>query len=607
VNSYYRRHPSRVLHPFFGKTCARISPSIIAALLAVGFVGLKDACAQEVSAVSEGWAKGRILVMPRAGLSDRDFDNTLKSHRGRAAGKVGNTNVRVVTLPEGASETAVATALSHHPHIKFAEVDKRVALSFSSNDPYFSSEWHLTKIGAPLAWDSATAAGVTIAILDTGVDSAHPDLASQITPGWNSYDNNSNTADVHGHGTATAGTAAAAVNNGAGVAGVALGTKIMPMRISDPSGYAYWSTTASAITWAADHGAKVANISFDGVSGSSTVQTAAQYLRNKGGVTIAAAGNNNRDEGFTPSDAIISVSATDSNDVRASWSSYGSFVDVSAPGVGILTTNRNGGYGSWSGTSFSSPIVAGAVALIMGSRAGLTPSQIETALFSTATDLGALGKDAYYGHGRVNVAAAVLAALNMNLADTQAPSALITSPTGGTVKGLVAINVTATDNVGVARVVLLVNGAALATDATAPYQFSWDSTKSPDGAVALVAIAYDAAGNSRSSSTVNVTVANAVATPIADTMPPTVVINSPTNGGNVTGNTQINVSGTDNKGAAGLTQYVYIDNVLRCTGSGGTLTCNWNSRKATPGVHVISAVARDAAGNSASTSIEVFR
>ena len=606
MNSYDRR-PSRFLRPFFGKSCTRISPSIIAALLAVSSVGLKEACAQDVSAVSEGWAKGRILVMPRVGLSDSEFDNSLKSHRGRAVGKIGNTNVRVVTLPEGASETAVAAALSHHPHIKFAEVDKRVALSFSSNDPYFSSEWHLTKIGAPLAWDSATATGIIIAILDTGVDSAHPDLASQITPGWNSYDNNSNTADVHGHGTATAGAAAAAVNNGSGVAGVALGAKIMPMRISDASGYAYWSTTASALTWAADHGAKVVNISFNGVSGSSTVQTAAQYLRNKGGVTIVAAGNNNKDEGFASSNTMISVSATDSNDVRAGWSSYGSFVDVSAPGVGIWTTNRNGGYGSWSGTSFSSPIVAGAVALIMGSRAGLTPSQIETALFTTTTDLGSLGKDSYYGYGRVNVAAAVLAALNMTLADTEAPSALITSPTAGTVKGLVAVNVTANDNIGVARVVLMVNGVAIATDTTSPYQFSWDSTKSPDGAAAIVAVAYDAAGNSRSSSTVNVTVSNAVATPIADTTPPTVVITSPTNGGNVTGNIQINVSGTDNAGAAGLTQYVYIDNVLKCTGSGGALTCNWNSRKATPGAHVISAVARDAAGNGASTSIQVFR
>ena len=136
----------------------------------------------------------------------------------------------------------------------------------------------LRKINAPTAWDTSTGAGITIAILDTGVDGTHPDLAAQMVPGWNSFDNNGNTSDVLGHGTAVAGVAAAASSNGVGIAGVAGGARIMPIRISDSAGYAYWSTAAQGLTWAADHGAQVANISFEGMAASSTMQAAAELL-----------------------------------------------------------------------------------------------------------------------------------------------------------------------------------------------------------------------------------------------------------------------------------------------------------------------------------------
>lgn len=139
-------------------------------------------------------------------------------------------------LPSNASEQAVAALLAHNPHIKFAELDQRVAPGLATNDPYAGSEWHLAKIGAPAAWDSTQGSGVTIAILDSGVDGSHPDLAANMVAGWNVYDNNSNTADVYGHGTAVAGTAAAVSNNGTGVASVAGGAKIMPIRISDSTG-----------------------------------------------------------------------------------------------------------------------------------------------------------------------------------------------------------------------------------------------------------------------------------------------------------------------------------------------------------------------------------
>ena len=241
------------------------------------------------------FAAGRLLVESKAGVADDEFDAVLDAHGGKSAGKLKGLNVHVVTLRAGQSEKDVAARLARHPQVKFAELDQLVAPDGMTNDPLGTSEWHLAKIGAPTAWDTSSGAGTIIAILDTGVDPTHPDLAAQLVPGWNFYDNNSNTADVTGHGTAVAGTAAAAANNAIGVAGVAGGARLMPVRITDTAGYAYWSTVAAALKWAADHGARVANISY-AVTSSSTIQSAAQYMRSKGGVVVVSAGNNGIDE-----------------------------------------------------------------------------------------------------------------------------------------------------------------------------------------------------------------------------------------------------------------------------------------------------------------------
>src|SRR5687768_9895831 len=138
---------------------------------------------------SEAWAKGRILVAPRAGLPEKEFAKILGAHGGKGR-KIGQSNLYIVDLPGNASEKAVAARLAHHPALKFAELDHMVAPELVPNDPYYGSAWHLPKIGASSAWDSSQGAGITIAILDSGVDSAHPDLATEIVPGWNFYDNN---------------------------------------------------------------------------------------------------------------------------------------------------------------------------------------------------------------------------------------------------------------------------------------------------------------------------------------------------------------------------------------------------------------------------------
>lgn len=570
----------------------------IAALCSVGASG------GAVAAQPTEFAKGRVIVHARAGLADAEVAKIAAPHGGKAR-RIGNSDLFIIDLPANASETAVANLLAHHPQLKFAELDAIIKPALVTNDPYLGSEWHTTKIGAPTAWDSTQGAGVTIAIVDSGVDATHPDLAANIVAGWNFYDNNSNTADVTGHGTAVAGAAAAVSNNGAGVSGVAGAAKIMPLRVSDTGGGATGSAIAQALTYAADHGVRVANVSFAGVPGNTTIQSAAQYMKGKGGLVVVAAGNNGINENITPTTTMISVSSTESTDLLSTFSSYGSYVAVSAPGDYIWSTTRGGGYGQWWGTSFASPVAAGVVALMMSARPDLPNTQIESLLYSSATDLGAAGRDIYYGYGRVNASAGVAAAKASARVDDQAPSSSIAAPlVGATVSGLVPVNASAADNVGVTRVDLQVNGKTVASDSVSPYAFSWDSTTVANGTAGLVAVAFDAAGNSKASTSVSVTVANAV---VADSTPPTVAISNPASGSKVSGTVNVSANASDNAGSGGIKQSIYLDGKLVATGTGASLSWSWNTRKASAGSHTIQAVAQDAAGNKSSSSVLVSR
>jgi subtilisin family serine protease len=575
---------------------------------AAAAVALMAASGASLAAPPAQYAPHRVIVEARAGLSDAALNNILSVHGGKAR-KLGQSRLYVVDLPANASETAVAQVLSHRPELKFAELDRVVHASATANDPYFGNEWHLAKIGASSAWDTAQGAGVTIAILDSGVNVNHPDLVGRLVPGYNIYDGNTDVTDVCGHGTAVSGVAAATTNNAAGVAGVAGAASLMPVRIAygDSTGcHSYYSTIASGLTYAADHGARVANISYGGVAGSSTVMSAANYMKTKGGLVFVSAGNNNIDENISSDGSMIAVSATDANDAKASFSSWGTFVTLSAPGTSITTTDNSGGYSTWQGTSFSSPLSAGVAALVMSARPDLSGAQVQSLLYSTAVDLGAAGLDPVFGYGRVNAAAAVQAAASFVApADTTAPTVSLAAPLGGsTVSGLVPVTVNAADNVGVARVDLLVNGTVVATDTGAPFSFSWDSTGVANGKASLSAVAYDAAGNAGSAPAVSVNVSNVTTTVANDTTPPVVSINNPV-GGTVTGNVSVSVSAADNAGASGIKMTLMIDGVTKATGSGGSLGYNWNTKKGSSGAHTLTVTARDAAGNTSTASVSV--
>lgn len=556
--------------------------------------------------VSQTWKAGQILVKHKAGLSDDEFDKVLKGNQGKVKERIGNLRVHVISVPENAEE-AVVRALSKNPHIEFAELDMVAEIvATTPNDPKYSSAWHLTKIQSPNAWDVSKADGITIAILDSGVDGAHPDLASKILPGWNSVDGTSNTADIHGHGTAVAGTAAAITDNANGVAGVAWNAKILPVRITnDSTGYAYWSDIARGLSWAADNGADVANISYEAYK-SSSITSAAQYMRSKGGLVVVSAGNSGVDTGYSDNPYMITVSATDSSDAKASWSNYGALVDVAAPGVSILTTNRGGSYGSWSGTSFSSPATAGVAALIMAANPNLTPDDIEKVLETSAVKVAGVDFHPYFGYGRVDAAAAVQLALNTTAADTEAPKVAIFSPSAGTVvNGLVQVDVSAADNVSVDAVSFYANGKLVGTDDIAPYQFSWDTTAVADGTVSLTATATDGAGNEGASTAVSVTVQNQAAKIVADQAPPTVAISNPSNAAKVSGIVPVAVAANDDVAVAKV--QLYIDGKLVSSTTNKTLTYNWNTKKVAAGSHAIKAVATDTASKTSEMAITVTR
>jgi hypothetical protein len=279
--------------------------------------------------------------------------------------------------------------------------------------------------------------------------------------------------------------------------------------------------------------------------------------------------------------------------------------------VSILTTADGGVYRYASGTSFSSPITAGVVGLIMSANPELAPAEVGNLLETSADDLGAEGYDSSFGFGRVNAYEALLAATNTPPPplDTTPPSVAISSPSDGeTVSGTINVNVSASDDVGVTDVELYLDGEFLATDTAEPFAFAWDTTQWTDGVHTLEAIAYDAAGNSTTSDAVIVTVDNAV----TDTTPPAISIVSPADGATVSKVVRIKVSASDNVEVQRVE--VYVDGKMIGTISCETTSCaptfNWNvkRKKVAKGAHTILARAYDAAGNlGTSSTVTVYK
>jgi len=272
------------------------------------------------------------------------------------------------------------------------------------NDTYWSSQWSLPQIQAPDAWEINTGStSVVIAVIDTGVDLAHPDLDDKIVPGHDFVNDDDDPQDDFGHGTHVSGIAAAETNNRLGVAGISWGARIMPVKVLDYSGTGTYYDVADGIVWAADQGAHILNMSLGGPQPSSVLEDAVNYAWDKGAVLVAAAGNDGTNWPIYPAayQNVIAVAATDRNDQPAYFSNYGHYIGVAAPGVDILSTFPDG-YLSWQGTSMASPHVAGLAALVFSVDESQTNAAVRQRIEQTADDLGSPGWDEYYGYGRIN-------------------------------------------------------------------------------------------------------------------------------------------------------------------------------------------------------------
>ena len=317
----------------------------------------------------------------------------------------------VVHAPPGTDLTAFAHELSTQPGVQYAEPDGIVSASMASNDPGFPSQWGMSKIGAPMAWDTARGSSVKVAVVDSGVDLDHPDLVGRLDTD-NDYDfvNSDSTAqDDQGHGTHVAGIIGATLNNGLGVAGVANQCTILPVKVLGAGNWGWSSDVADGIRWAADNGAEVINLSLGSASDDSVQDAAVQYAVSRDCVVVASAGNDASYGVLYPAadDNVVGVGSTTTSDTLSDFSNYGPEVDIAAPGSAVYSTTYDGGYGNKTGTSMAAPHVAGVVALIRSKNPTWTRSQVESQLFSTALDLGSAGRDDYFGHGRVRAATAV--------------------------------------------------------------------------------------------------------------------------------------------------------------------------------------------------------
>ncbi|MEO8877871.1 MAG: S8 family peptidase [Polyangiaceae bacterium] len=305
-----------------------------------------------------------------------------------------------VTDVDAASEGGLIARLSADARVEHAEPMEIFEATFVPNDPlYDAKQWHLKRVGAEQAWDYACGQGVTVAVVDTGVAcydkgpfSRGTDLSgTRCGGGYNFVDDSEEAVDDQGHGTHVAGTIAQTTNNDKGVAGLAFCANLMPVKVLNKYGWGTLADVAEGIRYAADNGASVINLSLGGSSPSKVLEAAVDHAIGKGVIVVAAAGNSGKSVGYPAAyDGVIAVSASDSNDNIAWFSSRGRQVAIAAPGVGVTQqTICEGGknkcelFGTFNGTSMASPHVAGAAAMLVGLGVG-DPEAVREELQGTA-------------------------------------------------------------------------------------------------------------------------------------------------------------------------------------------------------------------------------
>jgi thermitase len=458
--------------------------------------------------------------------------------------------IRVTHFQAAGSGLALLEHLRKRPDVEFAEFDSVVSTmqsAFVPNDPYYGTTYVTSHYGSidqwgPRAVSAAAAWGLTegsrsivIAIVDTGVDDTHPDLASKIV---GEYSYVGTIKDGFGHGTHVAGIAAGATNNNLGIAGMCPNCGILSVKVLNDQGSGYMSDVASGITYAASHGARVISLSLGGSGRSETLHSALDYALANNALPVCAMGNSGSSLN-TPEPAYwhdcLSVIATDQNGAKASFSNYGMKADVAAPGVAILSTmptypvtltttyGYSMNYDALSGTSMATPMVSGIAGLVLSQNPNLTPRQVAGII--EASSGNGISWTPNLAFGVVNASKAVSSATN---SDSAPPSPNLISPAGGaTVSGLVTFQAAPTDNTTVHHVDFVQNGTRFTqvltgvsgtsgkgktAVTTQAWTATWPSTTVFNSSITVSLFAVDVFGNTSAAQNLNLTIQNKLVT-----------------------------------------------------------------------------------------------
>lgn len=383
-------------------------------VLLLGFIpGSGNAQSRET--VDEGpqgvpYAAGELLVTydPEASADRREAAN--RDVNAQIEEKFPQIDARLLVFPEIKNERArekreqalerKKQALERKPSVESAGYNYTVEPGFVPNDPLVDNQYALGRVRAFGAWEYSQGRGVDIAVVDSGVDQNHPDIG-KIAGQIDFVENDSIADDDNGHGTHVAGIAGALTDNDAGVAGTCPSCRLLIAKVLPADGIGTLNDVIEGIIWSADNGAEVINLSLGHNGAVDAEEDAVNYAWNKGVVVTGAAGNDSSSERFYPAayPRAIAVSATTRDDRLADFSNYGGWVDLAAPGAGVLSTVP-GGYNNYSGTSMATPHVSALAGLI--SAQGYSAAQIRNRMESTAADLGPDGKDVGFGHGRID-------------------------------------------------------------------------------------------------------------------------------------------------------------------------------------------------------------
>jgi thermitase len=352
---------------------------------------------------------GELVVVLDSSIVATSAERALEARGATVERTKGDSASLLVKTPTGVSDPIFTETAEGAPGVAWVQPNYVYRAAYTPTDPRYPQQWGLPKIGAPAAWDVTRGRStVLVAVVDTGVDYTHPDLASRVDTA-NDYDfinSDTDAMDDNGHGTHVSGIIAAVMDNGIGGVGVAPECRVLPVKVLDSEGSGDTFQVAAGIRYAADSGAKVINMSLAGSSDPS-MSSAVAYAQEKGCVVVAAAGNDGSSGGAgypARYPDVVGVGALDSSNNRAYFSNYGTGVDIAAPGVNILSTILGGSYGNMSGTSMAAPFVSGVAALVLSANPGFegNPNAVIDRVLDAATPL-----DVSLGMGRGVVQAAL--------------------------------------------------------------------------------------------------------------------------------------------------------------------------------------------------------